>query len=528
MRLAEVQFFLPRQVMYNAYMPKIPRLLVIIFALALFIRLFQLNTFPLGFHVDEAKVAWESLSILKTGRDDHGNLFNLYYNSFGDYRPTGIFYTTIPSLILFGRTNFAVRFPSALIGALTVFPIYFFTLQVLRKNKKPDEKDNHVALIASFILAIIPWHIATSRATSEVVISCFLILTSLTLLAKKPKLSFVVLTLSFLFYHSARIMGPILMLVWITFLWENLNKKTVIKGFLIISFISLALLLSPTGLARYSQVKLSRPTIRNIFIDYSSYFDPNFLIGDLAKPFRYTTGNVGIVSIPIFITFLFGIYTILKSNKNRIVILLFALGPIPASLTLEDSPNLHRAFFMLPFLVIIAGIGLHRLNENHKIIFKLFMLSIIITFITFTINYLNTTQNFAFGYRDPQTKSLALYIADVQKNYDRIFVTNDPDSPYPWYAFFNKLEPSDINNSLGKSVDGKWQFENIVWSNTRCPAAEAFDLALKDKSLTKIMVVDNGACFTDFNRIHSSVKIIKEFNYNGKVNYRVWEYSPIR
>ncbi|HSX49278.1 MAG TPA: DUF6056 family protein [Candidatus Saccharimonadales bacterium] len=507
-------------------MPKIPRLLIVIFALALFIRLFQLNTFPLGFHVDEAKVAWESLSILKTGRDDHGNFLNLYYNSFGDYRPIGIFYTTIPSLIIFGRTNFAVRFPSALIGALTVFPIYFFTLQVLRKNKKPDDKDMQTALITSFILSIIPWHIATSRATSEVVISCFLIITSLSLLAKKPKLSFITLALSFLFYHSARIMGPILMLIWITYLWENLNKKTVIKGFLLTSFLSLALLLSPTGLARYSQVKLSSPTIRDVFIDYSSYFDPNFLIGDLAKPFRYTTGDVGIVSIPIFIAFLLGIYAILKSNKNRVVILLFALGPIPASLTLEDSPNLHRAFFMVPFLVIIASIGLYKLNENHKTIFKLFAFSIIVTFITFSINYLNTNQNFAFGYRDPQTKSLALYIANVQKNYDKIFVTNDPDSPYPWYSFFNNLDPKDVNPNMEKQENGKWEYKNIVWENTKCPAAAAFDLALKDKSLSKIMVIDNGACFTDFNRVHSTAKIIKEFNYNGKVNYRVWEYSP--
>ena len=525
MRLAEVQFFLPRQVMYNAYMPKIPRLLIVIFALALFIRLFQLSSFPMGFHVDEAKVAWESLSILKTGRDDHGNLLNLYYNSFGDFRPTGIFYTTIPSLIIFGRTNFAVRFPSAFIGALTVFPIYFLTLQVLRKNKKPEDKDTQIALLSSFILTIIPWHVATSRATSEVVISCFLILTSLTLLVKKPKLSFIVLTSSFLFYHSARIMGPILMLIWISFLWENLNKKTVVKGFLLTSFLSLALLLSPTGLARYSQVKLISPTIRNVFIDYTSYFDPNFLIGDLAKPFRYTTGNVGIVSIPIFVVFIFGIYTIIKSNKNRILVLLFALGPIPASLTLEDSPNLHRAFFMLPFLVIIAGIGLHSLYQNHKSIFKFFLFSIIVTFITFTINYLNTNQNFSFGYRDPQAKSLAEYIADNQKDYDRIFITNDPDSPYPWYAFFNNIDPKNLNSSLIKSVDGKWQFENIVWDNTRCPAANAFDLALKDKSLSKIMVIDNGACFTDFNRVHSKAKIIKEFDYNGRVNYRVWEYS---
>src|SRR5258708_39049899 len=116
-------------------MAKIPKLLILIFIPALFLRLFRLDTFPLGFHVDEAKVAWESLSILKTARDDHGNFLALYYNSFGDYRPTGIFYTTIPSLIIFGKSNFAVRFSSALFGALTIFPIYYLTLTTTKKKR---------------------------------------------------------------------------------------------------------------------------------------------------------------------------------------------------------------------------------------------------------------------------------------------------------------------------------------------------------------------------------------------------------
>src|SRR6266404_5009723 len=207
---------------------QIPKLLIVIFILALILRIYNLGMFPLGFHVDEAKVAWESLSILKTGRDDHGNLLALYYNSFGDYRPTGIFYTTMPFLILFGRTILAVRFSSALFGALTVFPIYFISL-IITKNKK-------ISLISSLVLTIIPWSITTSRATSEVVISCFLILSSLAALQKKPFLSFILLVASFFFYHSARVMGPLLMFSWIIYLIQaqkiNISKKIII-GFLV-------------------------------------------------------------------------------------------------------------------------------------------------------------------------------------------------------------------------------------------------------------------------------------------------------
>ncbi len=503
-------------------MAKIPKLLILIFIPALFLRLFRLDTFPLGFHVDEAKVAWESLSILKTARDDHGNFLALYYNSFGDYRPTGIFYTTIPSLVIFGKSNFAVRFPSAFFGALTIFPIYFLALTTTKKKS--------IALIAALVLAIIPWDVTTSRATSEVVISCFLILTSLAFVTKKPKLSFVLLSASFLFYHSARVMGPLLMITWMSYLLSqkkiNFSKKLVL-GFLATSLFSLVLLLSPSGLSRYNQVKLASPNLRNIIIQYTSYFDPNFLIGDIAKPFRYTTGNVGIVSIPIFLCFLLGIFYIIKTNKDKILILLFIIGPIPAALTLEDSPNLHRAFFMLPFLVIIAAIGFNWLWEKHRLISKIMIICALWSFISFATNYLDINNNFAFQYRNPQTKRLALYLASVRNNYTKIYVTNDPDSPYPWYGFFNNINPSTFNAAQEKNIDGKWNFENFVWDNTKCPAAKAFDVSKKDLTIKKIMVVDNGACFTDFSN-HPEAKIIKEFDYNGKVNYRIWEYEPTR
>jgi 4-amino-4-deoxy-L-arabinose transferase-like glycosyltransferase len=479
--------------------------------------------FPLGFHVDEAKVAWESLSILKTGRDDHGNLLALYYNSFGDYRPTGIFYTTIPFIILFGRTNFAVRFPSALLGALTIFPIFYISY-LITKSKK-------TSIISSIFWAIIPWSIATSRATSEVVISCFLILTSLAFLKKRPILSFIFLTASFFFYHSARVMGPILMLTWITYLLSQsklkLSKK-IIFGFLITSLLSLILLLSPSGQARYNQVKLASPNIRNIITNYATYFDPNFFIDDIAKPFRYITANVGIVSIPIFILFILGIFIIASENKNRILLVLFALSPIPASLTLEDSPNLHRAFFMLPFLIIIAGIGFNWLWEKHRLISKLMVICIIWSFVSFAINYLDTNSNFAFQFRDPQTKRLSSYISSVQNNYNKIYVTNDPDSPYSWYGFFNNINPKIFNTAQEKNLDGRWEFENIIWDNTKCPAANAFDIAKKDTAKIKIMVIDNGGCFTDFGKNHPEAKIINELKYNGKVNYRIWEYEPSR
>src|SRR4030043_303316 len=138
------------------------KLLFIIFLLALLLRVYKLGTFPIGFHIDEAKVAWNAYSILKTGKDDLGKSFSLYYNTFGDYRPTGIFYVTIPSIIIFGQSEFAVRFPSAFFGALTVISLYFFVAELMKSNKQ-KVKYSLSGMTASFLLAVSPWHIETGR-----------------------------------------------------------------------------------------------------------------------------------------------------------------------------------------------------------------------------------------------------------------------------------------------------------------------------------------------------------------------------
>ena len=182
-------------------MKKEKKILLFIFLLALFLRVYRLPTFPFGFHADEVRVGWNAYSILKTGADDRGNILALYYNTFGDYRPTGIFYLTIPSILIFGVNEFAVRFPSALLGALTIFPLFFFVKEI--------SKDKKLALIAGLLLALNPWHISTSRATSEVVISMFFALSGLYFffkgLTEKDKksiiISFSLLFLSYLFYH---------------------------------------------------------------------------------------------------------------------------------------------------------------------------------------------------------------------------------------------------------------------------------------------------------------------------------------
>lgn len=81
------------------------------FSSGIFLRVYRLSEIPAGFHIDEVRVGWNAYSILKTGRDDWGKSWQLHYNNFGDFRPIGIFYLTIPPVAFIGLSEFATRFP---------------------------------------------------------------------------------------------------------------------------------------------------------------------------------------------------------------------------------------------------------------------------------------------------------------------------------------------------------------------------------------------------------------------------------
>lgn len=517
---------------------KYNKVLFFIFLLALLLRVFKLGSFPIGFHADEVRVAWNSLSILQTGKDDRGNTLSLYYNTFGDYRPTGIFYATIPSIAIFGRNEFAVRFPSAFFGALSIFPLFYFTKEILKKDKQ--------AYIATLLLAVSPWHAEVSRATSEVVISSFFALTSLYFLIRairQGKLKYLLLSLgaivlSYLLYHAIRLLAPPFFFIIIVFYWKSIAKEKVKKmaSFAFVFVFVLTLFFSTTNEARerLSQISIFGDIDVNYQIDrlkteglgqgkilekifhpkfsvytsrfvaeYGDYFKTDFLLGEKARPYRYTTPGAGLQTYAEFILLLAGIVAIIKSKKNFILIPLLMASPLAAALTTEDSPNLHRAFFMVIFIPMIEAYGYTFLTgfKKHKDLIKkslLILLSINLIYFWHMYFYHATVhkpylKDFVLdgsSYRNVGTKDLALQLEMIKGNYEKIIVTNQPDDVYPWYAFFTKKDPKEFNKFAIKRSEGPWQYENIVFSRFKCPSDDSFKIEKEEK----LLVVDSGEC----------------------------------
>lgn len=511
-----------------------------IFLLALFLRICKLGQFPVGLHIDEINVGWNALSILFTGKDDHLNLLPLYYNSFGDFRPAGIVYFTIPSILIFGRSVFAIRFSTALFGALTIFPIYFLTSILIGEKMKRK----NIGLLAATLAAISPWGIELSRSTNEAAISTFFALFSIYFLIKLIKenkkkcgwWSLILIGLSYLSYHSIRLLAPVFFIIITIYYIKEIKAE--VRSIILINifatvFLTFCLGTVGNGLARFNQTSIFKNIdvnfelqrvnndsfSKNIFSlifdnsvvtyskaivnEYGRYFSPGFLVGYDAQPYRFTTPGTGILTYVELFLAIFGIVAILQKRQTSMPLLFLLVSPLPAALTTEESPNMSRAFFMSPFLLIIAAFGfvylINYFKHFQKLIFMIVSALVFANFAYFGWMYFYHSQSHipyikdyfpdSPTYRDVGTIELATKLDSLSKNYDKIIITNFPDNLYPWYAFFTNKNPSDFNKTYSQ-ITKERDYKNIVFSEEKCPSDNDF-WKYYDKN---ILVIDSWEC----------------------------------
>ena len=100
-----------------------------------FLRFYKITQNPPSLNGDELSFGYAAYSILKTGKDEYGVRLPLVFKSVGDYKNPVLGYLLILPVKIFGLTDFAVRFPNALVGTFSI-PIFFlFLLDIFKKKK---------------------------------------------------------------------------------------------------------------------------------------------------------------------------------------------------------------------------------------------------------------------------------------------------------------------------------------------------------------------------------------------------------
>src|SRR3989339_1854448 len=148
--------------------------LIAILLIASFFRLYQLSSVPASLFGDEVDVGYQAYSILKTGKDYSGNFMPLHFHSLAEWRTPLYLYSAVPTVAIFGISPLGVRLPAVIFGVLSILGFYLLIREIVNGQWSMAKKNNLIinsqplALIASFLLAVNPWHIQYSRAGFEV------------------------------------------------------------------------------------------------------------------------------------------------------------------------------------------------------------------------------------------------------------------------------------------------------------------------------------------------------------------------
>lgn len=129
--------------------------LVIVLLVAGLLRLPYLGSAPPGLNQDEAANAWNAYCLLKTGRDQVGTPWPIFYlRALGENRSTLFVYVLLPFQAIGGLNIWTTRLPAALGGVLTVLLTYWVVARLFGRG---------CGLVAAAFLALSPVHIQLSR-----------------------------------------------------------------------------------------------------------------------------------------------------------------------------------------------------------------------------------------------------------------------------------------------------------------------------------------------------------------------------
>ena len=490
------------------------RILAILFLIVLiagFFRFWQLPDYPVSLTIDEVAVGYNAYSILKTARDEHGEFLPLAFLSIGDYKPPFQIYLAVPTVAFFGLNELGVRFSMALISTLSVITIFLLIRQIV--------KNESVALLSSFLMAISPWHIHLARFSYEVTLGLFLVILGMWLFLKaldnKGKLlwlSAVCFVLSIYSYHVERIFTPILILGLVFIFRERLVKyKTaiikslIIGGLLLIPFVQI--MLGPAGQARARSVFINKDPVlqsdlkqqkesqnliqysfdNNFLIitnqwakKYLNYFDPKFLFFSgmqFTLPGRPDVGLFYLFELPFI---LYGSWVFFGRKKFRfhnLILFWILVGPLVASFTIEEQ-HFSRSLVLLPPLQLLTAIGIWSLWEKLKernyllrisgilIGFVILSLSVCYYMVIYYINYpIQLSEYWQYGW-----KEAAIYAWQNKDKYREIVV--DPKfgsetyligTPPAYFLFYGKYDPALYQKSPRRIDQLSTNFENFTF-----------------------------------------------------------------
>ena len=477
---------------------------ILIFALGIFLRIYDLSNVPPGVNRDEASIGYTAYSLLQTGKDEYGIKYPLSFQSFGDWKLPLYIYTVVPFVKIFGLSEIAVRLPSVIFGVSSII-LTFFLVKILFRNTV-------LALFSMLLIAISPWHLHLSRVESESNMAAFLILLSAILLlkSKKPKEwliipSFMGFALTYYTYAGNYIFTTLLTVgIFILYKKQLLNNRFFyFGGFL---FLALFLFISYQTVFSANKTKLSGISIFgdpsivhekielpradhkdvNLFSkifhnkivfaaerfagNYLNSYSPEFLFikggGNHAHNIS-NFGNMYLIEAPFFFLGLVWLLFFRKKTESKLILFWLLIAPIAAAIT-KDAPHTNRMFSVFPALAIVTGLGLY-----HALVFlkraKVIRYASVLVVFAYLINigiYLdryyvhfptNEAEHWGIAY-----KELTGVLNEDRYKSKKVIFAKPEYSHYIFLLFYSAYDPKTYQETAKRYPPTQDKFVNVM------------------------------------------------------------------
>lgn len=489
-------------------------LLTFIVVFSLVIRFYKLGDLPWNMQEDEVMTGYVGRYILQNGADVYGNKWPLlYFNKFGDYYIIGPIYMKGLSTLLFGVNAFAVRFPTALFGGLTVIPVYLLGTLLF--------SNPIVGLFSAFTLAIMPWTIPLGRASSEGVLGGFFFVFGIYYLLKSHKervLKYVVygtlfILFTFWIYHNYRLLSSLFVGGIAVYAWFQKKRSTqhvLLTAAIAVTFLMLTIAIGRTtwGRGRFDQTGILSPMSgvqirtnemimgdasgtlfsrifhnkilgygRELLKQYFIYFSGDYLFIRGGKSEAYAVPESGLLHITFLIPLGFILALIVnekwtKEHGRELLLLLFflAISPLPSALTVIDSPNIQRSILEGIFFANLIGLGMWAsfgVLKQNRFIIGILCVAIMAEMGVFLHNYIVHTDSYTSLYRNDGERELITYLKTQTRTKKIYLPTYGTMSMY--YLFYN----ADFSPKYAGKFKNDVKIDsvkNVVFIDTECPS----------------------------------------------------------
>jgi 4-amino-4-deoxy-L-arabinose transferase-like glycosyltransferase len=344
-----------------------PLALILITALAAFLRFWQLDKIPPGFHYDEAYEALEAWRVLT--QPGYHPIF--FAGNFG-VEPLFIYLSAL-SFRIFGASPLAMRAVAAGVGTLTVPALYL----ALREMSRLDERlPPATPLLAAAALAILRWHVLFSRVGIEPILVPLLLVLQLWAfwwgLRTGRMAAWILLGLfvglSLYVYPAARLLPVVISVIAGAI---ALTRPSMLRGrgrgLLVAAGIALVTFL-PMGLEwarnpdllflRSAQVAATSQPQGNPASNLLTVLGMFSVVGDLDP--RNNVPGMPVLDILMTIPFCLGIAVALWRWRRPVFssMLLAGLIMLLPTVLSEYAPHFRRAVGAIPSVAMLCGLGL--------------------------------------------------------------------------------------------------------------------------------------------------------------------------